>query len=45
MYAYNIVGTPTNFFIDEDGIIQDIVIGAYQYEYQLMQALEDLLHS
>ncbi len=43
--AYNIVGTPTNFFIDGDGIIQDIVIGAYQFEYQLMEAIEDLLDS
>ena len=42
---YNVRGTPTNFLIDEDGVIQDIRIGAYLDEYQLMQALEDLLHS
>lgn len=45
MSAYDVQGTPTNFFIDEDGIIQNIVIGAYEFEYQLMEALEDLLDS
>lgn len=39
---YNLMGTPTSFLIDGDGIIQAIKIGAYIDEYELLEALEDL---
>ena len=28
-YTYNIRGTPTSYYIDEDGVIKDIKIGAF----------------
>jgi peroxiredoxin len=42
MNQYNIVGTPTTFLVDGNGIIQAIKIGAYIDEYELLEALEDL---
>lgn len=45
MSAYDVQGTPTNFFIDASGVIKEIKIGAYLEEYQLMEAIEDLLGS
>jgi peroxiredoxin len=45
MYAYNVGGTPTNFLIDASGVIREIKIGAYLDENDLIEALENLLHS
>jgi thiol-disulfide isomerase/thioredoxin len=36
---YNIRGIPTTFFIDKDGIIKDMVVGAFQKKAQIEQKL------
>lgn len=36
---YNIRGIPTTFFIDKDGIIRDVTIGAFQQKAQIEQKL------
>ena len=36
---YNIRGIPTTFFIDKDGIIKDMVLGAFQNKAQIEQKL------
>ena len=39
---YNIRGIPTTFFIDRDGIIQDIRIGAFQNKEEIESSLSKL---
>jgi cytochrome c biogenesis protein CcmG/thiol:disulfide interchange protein DsbE len=36
---YNLRGIPTTFFIDKDGIIKDVNIGAFMSEVQIEQSL------
>ena len=39
---YNIRGIPTSFFIDRDGIIQDMKIGAFQNKEEIESSLSKL---
>ena len=38
-FRYNILGLPTTFFIDKDGIIRDVAIGAFFNKAQIEQKL------
>ncbi len=40
--AYNVRPIPATFFLDEQGIIKDIKIGAFMSQAELMAALEDI---
>ena len=40
---YNILGIPTTFFIDEKGIIQEKIIGAFQSKEQIENRLDKIL--
>ncbi len=40
---YNIRGIPTTFFIDKDGIIQDIKIGAFLSKAEIEKSLKKLV--
>jgi len=40
---YNIVGIPTTFFIDKDGIIQEKIIGAFQSKTQIEKRLSKII--
>lgn len=40
---YNIRGIPTTFFIDKDGIIQDVRIGAFQSKAEIERSLSKLV--
>ena len=40
---YNITGSPTTFFIDKDGIIQEKVIGAFQNKAQIENRLSKII--
>ncbi len=40
---YNITGTPTTFFIDKDGIIQDKVIDAFQNKTQIENRVSKII--
>lgn len=40
---YNIIGIPTTFFIDKDGIIRDKIIGAFQNKTQIENRLSKIL--
>ena len=41
--AYNIRGIPTTFFIDKNGIIQDIKIGAFASEVEIASRLNKIM--
>lgn len=41
--AYNIRGIPATFFIDENGIIQDIKIGAFASEVEMASRLNNIM--
>lgn len=41
--AYNIRGIPATFFIDENGIIQDIKIGAFASEVEIASRLSKIM--
>ena len=41
--AYNIRGIPATFFIDENGIIQDIKIGAFASEVEIASRLNKIM--
>ena len=41
--AYNIRGIPATFFIDENGIIQDIKIGAFSSEVEIASRLKNIM--
>jgi len=41
--AYNIRGIPATFFIDENGIIQDIKIGAFSSEVEMASRLKNIM--
>jgi len=40
---YNIIGIPTTFFIDKDGIIQGKVVGAFPSKESIERYLEDII--
>jgi len=40
---YNILGIPTTFFLDKDGVIQDKIIGAFQNKAQIEKRLDKIL--
>ncbi|MFC1915334.1 TlpA family protein disulfide reductase [Chloroflexota bacterium] len=42
--AYNVRGIPATFFIDKDGIIQDIKIGAFSSETEIESRLAKIVH-
>jgi peroxiredoxin len=41
--AYNLRGIPATFFIDENGIIQDIKIGAFTSEVEIASRLSRII--
>ncbi len=41
--VYNVRSIPTTFFIDRDGIIRNVRIGAFAGESQIMIALSEIL--
>jgi len=40
---YNIMGIPTTFFIDKEGIIQEKIIGAFQNKAQIEKRLSKII--
>jgi len=40
---YNILGIPTTFFLDKDGVIQDKIISAFQNKAQIEKRLDKIL--
>lgn len=43
MYRYDVSGIPTTFFIDKNGIIQDMNVGAFPSEESIEEYLNDLI--
>ena len=41
--AYNIRGIPSTFFIDENGIIKDIKIGAFSSKVEIASRLNNIM--
>ena len=39
---YNVMGIPTSFFIDKEGIIQEIKVGAFQSQAEIESILNKL---
>ena len=42
-WKYNIIGYPTTFFIDKDGIIQGVKIGAFRSKEEIEEYLSQIL--
>ena len=40
---YNILGIPTTFFLDKDGIIQEKIVGAFQNKAQIEKRLNKII--
>ena len=40
---YNVWGIPTTFFIDEDGVIQDVKVGAFQSKIEIESGLSKII--